>query len=87
MSPLFSHKEPTNTKSRAKTYFMHMILHDYAAHMEILICRTESRKPYSRVLVDELVQAPSVVGADLGSAVFYQTIAIMSGNKRMEVGF
>ncbi|KAF4964685.1 hypothetical protein FSARC_7392 [Fusarium sarcochroum] len=73
----------------AKAYFMRMILHDYADHVgiQILTHLAEAMKPYSRVLICEMVLAPRVGEADFASAVLDQAVMTMGGKERTEAGF
>ncbi|CCT73670.1 related to O-methyltransferase B [Fusarium fujikuroi] len=73
----------------AKAYFMRMILHDYADAVgtQILTRLAEAMKPYSRVLVCEMVLAPRVGEADFASAVLDQAVMTMGGKERTEAGF
>ncbi|KAF4437667.1 O-methyltransferase B [Fusarium acutatum] len=73
----------------AKAYFMRMILHDYAdaVGIQILTRLAEAMKPYSRVLICEMVLAPRVGEADFASAVLDQAVMTMGGKERTEAGF
>ncbi|KAI1059857.1 hypothetical protein LB506_008780 [Fusarium annulatum] len=73
----------------AKAYFMRMILHDYADAVgtQILTRLAEAMKPYSRVLICEMVLAPRVGEADFASAVLDQAVMTMGGKERTEAGF
>ncbi|RBR17231.1 hypothetical protein FVER53590_10263 [Fusarium verticillioides] len=73
----------------AKAYFMRMILHDYAdtVGIKILTRLAEAMKPYSRVLICEMVLAPRVGEADFASAVLDQAVMTMGGKERTEAGF
>ncbi|KAI1008745.1 hypothetical protein LB504_001815 [Fusarium proliferatum] len=73
----------------AKAYFMRMILHDYAdaVGIQILTRIAEAMKPYSRVLICEMVLAPRVGEADFASAVLDQAVMTMGGKERTEAGF
>ncbi|KAF5612641.1 O-methyltransferase B [Fusarium tjaetaba] len=73
----------------AKAYFMRMILHDYAdaVGIQILTHLAEAMKPYSRVLICEMVLAPRVGEADFASAVLDQAVMTMGGKERTEAGF
>ncbi|KAJ4257388.1 hypothetical protein NW762_008508 [Fusarium torreyae] len=73
----------------AKAYFMRMILHDYADNVgiQILTRLAEAMKPYSRVLICEMVLAPRVGEADFASAVLDQAVMTMGGKERTEAGF
>ncbi|KAK2670816.1 hypothetical protein RAB80_013238 [Fusarium oxysporum f. sp. vasinfectum] len=73
----------------AKAYFMRMILHDYAdaIGIQILTRLAEAMKPYSRVLICEMVLAPRVGEADFASAVLDQAVMTMGGKERTEAGF
>ncbi|PNP83461.1 hypothetical protein FNYG_03024 [Fusarium nygamai] len=73
----------------AKAYFMRMILHDYAdaVGIQILTRLAEAMKPYSRVLICEMVLAPRVEEADFASAVLDQAVMTMGGKERTEAGF
>ncbi|KAG5816032.1 hypothetical protein H9Q74_011330 [Fusarium xylarioides] len=73
----------------AKAYFMRMILHDYADAVGIQIPTrlAEAMKPYSRVLICEMVLAPRVGEADFASAVLDQAVMTMGGKERTEAGF
>ncbi|EWZ35847.1 hypothetical protein FOZG_11661 [Fusarium oxysporum Fo47] len=73
----------------AKAYFMRMILHDYAdaVGIQILNRLAEAMKPYSRVLICEMVLAPRVGEADFASAVLDQAVMTMGGKERTEAGF
>ncbi|KAF4442844.1 hypothetical protein F53441_11634 [Fusarium austroafricanum] len=73
----------------AKAYFMRMILHDYAdsVGIQILTRLAESMKPYSRVLICEMVLSPRVGEADFASAVLDQAVMTMGGKERTEAGF
>ncbi|KAG4278560.1 hypothetical protein FPRO04_06615 [Fusarium proliferatum] len=72
-----------------KAYFMRMILHDYADAVgtQILTRLAEAMKPYSRVLICEMVLAPRVGEADFASAVLDQAVMTMGGKERTEAGF
>ncbi|KAI7764424.1 hypothetical protein LZL87_003629 [Fusarium oxysporum] len=73
----------------AKAYFMRMILHDYAdaVGIQILTRLAEAMKPYSRVLICEMVLPPRVGEADFASAVLDQAVMTMGGKERTEAGF
>ncbi|EXL55388.1 hypothetical protein FOCG_05999 [Fusarium oxysporum f. sp. radicis-lycopersici 26381] len=73
----------------AKAYFMRMILHGYAdaVGIQILNRLAEAMKPYSRVLICEMVLAPRVGEADFASAVLDQAVMTMGGKERTEAGF
>ncbi|KAK2927268.1 O-methyltransferase domain [Fusarium oxysporum f. sp. vasinfectum] len=73
----------------AKAYFMRMILHDYAdaIGIQILTRLAEAMKPYSRVLICEMVLAPRVGEADFASAVLDQAVMTMGGKSVLKQGF
>ncbi|KAH7158596.1 O-methyltransferase-domain-containing protein [Fusarium sp. MPI-SDFR-AT-0072] len=73
----------------AKAYFMRMILHDYAdaVGIQILTRLAEAMKPYSRVLICEMVLPPRVGEADFASAVLDQAVMTMGGKERTEARF
>ncbi|KAF5703046.1 O-methyltransferase B [Fusarium globosum] len=75
--------------SGAKAYFMRTILHDYADAVgtQILTRLAEAMKPYSRVLICEMVLAPRVGEGDFASAVLDQAVMTMGGKERTEAGF
>ena len=68
---------------------MRMILHDYAdaVGIQILTRIAEAMKPYSRVLICEMVLAPRVGEADFAFAVLDQAVMTMGGKERTEAGF
>ncbi|KAF4948526.1 hypothetical protein FGADI_9590 [Fusarium gaditjirri] len=73
----------------AKAYLMRMIIHDYADTVGIQILKrlAEAMKPYSRVLICEMVLAPRVGEADFASAVLDQAVITMGGKSVLKQGF